>query len=205
MISLTWEREHIAQELGDITGFLRERNRQLRDARRQLNDLANVDELTGLGNRRLVNRVLQEEINRARRAGAELSVILLDVDYFKNYNDHYGHPAGDAVLQKLAVFMLRASSRAGELVARYGGEEFIVLLPGASAEAALRTASRLREMIVQERIPHSASAVADHITISQGVVTVRPDGEFPPAELIRRADKVLYSAKAAGRNAIAVE
>jgi len=205
MISLTWEREHIAQELGDITGFLRERNRQLRDARRQLTDLANVDELTGLGNRRLVNRVLQEEINRARRGGAELSVILLDVDYFKNYNDRYGHPAGDVVLQKLAAVMLRASSRAGELVARYGGEEFIVLLPGASAESALRTASRLRGMIVQERIPHSASAVAEHITISQGVVTVRPDSEFPPAELIRRADKALYSAKGAGRNAIAVE
>jgi diguanylate cyclase (GGDEF)-like protein len=205
MISLTWEREHIAQELGDITGFLRDRNRQLRDARRQLTDLANVDELTGLGNRRLVNRVLQEEINRARRGGAELSVILLDVDYFKNYNDQYGHPAGDAVLQKLADVMLRASSRAGELVARYGGEEFIVLLPGASAESAWRTASRLREMIVQERIPHTASAVADHITISQGVVTVRPDGEFPPTELIKRADKALYSAKAAGRNTIAVE
>jgi diguanylate cyclase (GGDEF)-like protein len=205
MISLTWEREHIAQELGDITGFLRDRNRQLRDARRQLTDLANVDELTGLGNRRLVNRVLQEEINRARRGGAELSVILLDVDYFKNYNDQYGHPAGDAVLQKLADIMLRASSRAGELVARYGGEEFILLLPGASAESALRTASRLRDMIAQERIPHAASTVAEHITISQGVITVRPEGEYLPADLIKRADQALYSAKGAGRNAIAVE
>ncbi len=204
MISLTWEREHIAQELGDITGFLRDRNRQLQDARRQLTDLANVDELTGLGNRRLVNRMLQEEINRARRGGAELSVILLDVDYFKNYNDQYGHPAGDAVLQKLADIMLRASSRAGELVARYGGEEFILLLPGASAESALRTASRLREMIAQERIPHAASTVAEHITISQGVITVRPDGEYLPADLINRADKALYRAKGAGRNAIAV-
>ncbi len=205
MISLTWEREHIAQELGDITGFLRDRNRQLRDARRQLTDLANVDELTGLGNRRLVNRVLQEEINRARRGGAELSVILLDVDHFKNYNDQYGHPAGDAVLQQLADIMLRASTRAGELVARYGGEEFILLLPGASAESALRTASRLRDMIAQAHIPHAASMVAEHITISQGVITVRPDGEYLPAELIKRADKALYSAKGAGRNAIAVE
>ena len=133
MISLAWEREHIAQELGDLTGSLRDRNRQLLDARRQLTDLANVDELTGLGNRRLVNRVLQEEINRARRSGAELSVILLDVDYFKSYNDNYGHPAGDTVLQKLADIMQRASTRAGEVVARYGGEEFILMLPGASA------------------------------------------------------------------------
>ncbi|MEZ5503928.1 MAG: diguanylate cyclase [Halioglobus sp.] len=205
MISLAWEREHIAQELGDLTISLRDRNRQLRDARRQLTDLANVDELTGLGNRRLVNSVLKEEINRARRAGVELSVIMLDVDFFKDYNDRYGHPAGDEVLQKLADIMQRASSRAGELVARFGGEEFILLLPGASAPAALRTALRLQEMIAQERIPHAASTVAEYITISQGVITVRPDGEHQPMDLIKLADKALYSAKAAGRNAIAVE
>jgi diguanylate cyclase (GGDEF)-like protein len=205
MIALAWEREHIAQELGDLTGSLRDRNRQLLDARRQLTDLANVDELTGLGNRRLVNRVLQEEINRARRGGAELSVILLDVDYFKSYNDNYGHPAGDLVLQKLADIMQRASTRAGEVVARYGGEEFILVLPGASASTALRTASRLREMIAQERIPHATSTVAEYITISQGVITVRPDGEQQSAHVIQLADKALYNAKGAGRNAIAVQ
>ena len=205
MISLAWEREHIAQELGDLTGSLRDRNRQLLDARRQLTDLANVDELTGLGNRRLVNRVLQEEMNRARRSGAELSVILLDVDYFKSYNDNYGHPAGDLVLQKLADIMQRASTRAGEVVARYGGEEFILILPGASASSALRTASRLREMIAQERIPHATSTVAEYITISQGVTTVRPDGEQQPAHVIQLADKALYNAKGSGRNAIAVQ
>ena len=202
MISITWEREQIAQELGDITGFLRDRNRELRDARRQLTDLANVDELTGLGNRRMVNRVLQEEINRARRTGTELSLILLDVDYFKNYNDKYGHPAGDEVLRKLANIMLRASNRAGELVARYGGEEFILLLPGASAASALRTATRLQEMIAQECIPHASSEVAQHITISQGVITVQPVGELQPADLIKRADQLLYNAKGAGRNLI---
>lgn len=205
MISLTWEREHIAQELGGLTGSLRDRNRQLRDARRQLTDLANVDELTGLANRRRVNSVLKEEVNRARRAGIELSVILLDVDYFKNYNDTYGHPAGDDVLRKLADIMQRTSTRAGELVARYGGEEFIILLPGASAKSAMRAAKRLRESVAQENIPHSTSAVAPHITISQGVVTMPPDSEYPPAELINLADKALYSAKAAGRNTIVAE
>jgi diguanylate cyclase (GGDEF)-like protein len=89
-------------------------------------------------------------------------------------------------------------------VARYGGEEFILVLPGASATSALRTASRLREMIAQEQIPHATSTVAQYITISQGVITVRPDGEQQPADLIKLADKVLYSAKGAGRNAIAV-
>jgi diguanylate cyclase (GGDEF)-like protein len=205
MISLTWEREHIANELGDLTGSLRDRNRQLRDARRQLTDLANIDELTGLGNRRLVNSVLTEEINRARRTGSELSLIMLDVDFFKNYNDHYGHPAGDVVLQKLADIMLRASTRAGEVVTRYGGEEFILILPGASAASAMRTASRLRDMIEQERMPHAKSEVADYLTVSQGMITVRPGGEHNPVDLIQMADKALYSAKRAGRNAIAVE
>ncbi|NOR40138.1 MAG: diguanylate cyclase [Gammaproteobacteria bacterium] len=204
MISMTWEREHIAQELGDLTGSLRDRNRQLRDARRQLTDLANVDELTGLGNRRLVNSVLQEEMNRARRSGAELSLILLDVDYFKNYNDTYGHTAGDVVLQKLADLMQRAATRAGEVVARYGGEEFILVLPGASADSAMRTASRLRDLVNEERIPHEASQTASYITVSQGVVTVRPDGELQPMDLVNRVDKALYQAKDDGRNAIAV-
>jgi diguanylate cyclase (GGDEF)-like protein len=204
MISLTWEREHTAQELGELTSSLRDRNRQLQDVRRQLTELANVDELTGLGNRRKVNSVLKDELNRARRSGIELSVILLDVDYFKKYNDHYGHPAGDDVLRNLAAIMRRASTRAGELVARYGGEEFMIILPGASAQSALRTASRLREMIAQECILHATSDVAEHITISQGVVTVRAEGTYQPADLIKKADTALYNAKAAGRDTIAV-
>ncbi len=179
-------------------------NRQLRDARRQLTDLANVDELTGLGNRRLVNNVLQEEINRARRSGTLLSVIMLDVDYFKNYNDTYGHPAGDEVLQRLANVMQRATSRAGELVARYGGEEFILILPGASGITGMRTATRLRELVNLENILHETSEVSDHITVSQGLVTVRPDSELVPKSLIELADKALYRAKKAGRNAIEV-
>ena len=202
MISLSWQREHIAQELGDITGSLRDRNRQLRHARRQLTDLANVDELTGLGNRRLVNSVLQDEINRARRSGSQLSLILLDVDYFKNYNDTYGHPAGDLVLQKLADLMQQATARAGEVVARYGGEEFILLLPGASPGAAMRTAGRLRDLIIDAKILHETSSVESFITVSQGIVTVQPDGELQPIDLVQRVDKALYRAKDAGLNTI---
>jgi diguanylate cyclase (GGDEF)-like protein len=204
MISLTWERETMSQELGDLTTSLRDRNRQLRDARRQLTDLANVDELTGLGNRRLVNNSLKDEINRARRSGANLSVVLMDVDYFKHYNDTYGHPAGDAVLQKLADIMQKATSRAGEVVARYGGEEFILVLPGASPESAFRTANRLKELVAEERIPHETSTVDDFITVSQGIVTVQPDGDLLPSEVISRADKALYEAKKAGRNRISI-
>ncbi|MEP1595739.1 MAG: GGDEF domain-containing protein, partial [Halieaceae bacterium] len=204
MIALNWEREAISQELGDLTGSLRDRNRQLRDARRQLTDLANVDELTGLGNRRLVNKVLQEEINRARRVGGEISLIMLDVDFFKNYNDTYGHPAGDTVLQQLADLMQRAATRAGEVVARYGGEEFLLILPGATEASAVRTANRLKELVMEERIPHNTSQVAEHITVSQGVITVSPDANTQPAELVQAADDCLYKAKDSGRNAIAI-
>jgi diguanylate cyclase (GGDEF)-like protein len=204
MIALNWEREAIAQELGDLTDSLRDRNRQLRDARRQLTDLANVDELTGLGNRRLVNSVLRAEMNRARRAGTELSVILLDVDYFKHYNDTYGHPAGDLVLQKLADLMQRVTTRAGEVVARYGGEEFILILPGASSPSAQRTAHRLRELVLAEGIPHRSSKAAEVITVSQGVVTVQPDGNLEPVDVVKLADAALYQAKNRGRNAIEV-
>ena len=204
MISLTWEREHIAKELGDLTGSLRDRNRQLQGARKQLTELANVDELTGLGNRRMVNKMLQDEINRARRLGTELSVIMLDVDHFKNYNDTYGHPAGDTVLQKLSDIMQQASTRAGEAAGRYGGEEFILILPGANAASAMRTAAHLRKMVEEARIPHGESAVADYVTVSQGVVTILPEAEHTPTDLIKQADLALYEAKDAGRNAIAV-
>lgn len=204
MISLNWERETMAQELGDLTVSLRDRNRQLRDARRLLTDLANIDELTGLGNRRLVNKVLRDEINRARRGNTSLSVILMDVDFFKDYNDHYGHPAGDTVLKRLADLMERATARAGEVVGRYGGEEFILVLPGASIHSALRTAERLKELVVAEAIPHEKSAIGGIITVSQGVVSVMPDAELTPTDLIKRADKALYQSKHKGRNTITV-
>tara|TARA_R110001599_G_scaffold351822_1_gene584805 strand:+ start:141888 stop:143087 length:1200 start_codon:yes stop_codon:yes gene_type:complete len=204
MIALNWERETMAQELGDLTTSLRDRNRQLRDARRQLTDLANVDELTGLGNRRLINKVLRDEINRARRSSTSLAVILLDVDYFKNYNDNYGHPAGDAVLKRLADLMQRATSRAGEIVGRYGGEEFILVLPGATVQSAVRTAERLKDLVNSEGIAHEKSQIGGIITVSQGVVSMMPGTELTAADIIKRADNALYKAKHEGRNRICI-
>ena len=204
MIAMNWEREQTARELNDITGRLRERNRQLHSARQQLSELANIDELTGLGNRRMANRVLHEEMNRARRNSGELSIILLDVDYFKNYNDTYGHPAGDEVLKSLAGLMQRACGRAGEVVTRFGGEEFLLILPGASADSVRRTATRLAELVREERIPHQSSEVGDFLTISQGVVTARVDADLEPAGLVARADALLYRAKHRGRNIIEI-
>ncbi|MFT7288529.1 MAG: diguanylate cyclase (GGDEF)-like protein [Halieaceae bacterium] len=204
MLSLSWQQETMARELGQLTNSLRDRNRQLQDARRQLTDLANIDELTGLGNRRLVNQALLEELNRARRSDTFLSVILMDVDFFKNYNDTYGHPAGDDVLRRLGDLMQRAAARAGEVVGRYGGEEFIFILPNTTLVNALQTAERLQRLVNDENIPHRTSAVADHVTISQGVLSLKPGDEVEPGTMIDRVDAALYRAKREGRNTITV-
>lgn len=204
MLRLAWQQEAMARELGQITNSLRERNRQLQEARRQLTDLANVDELTGLGNRRRINEVLREEMRRAARAGSSLAVVLIDVDYFKAYNDTYGHPAGDEVLRRIGEVMQRVSARAGEVVARYGGEEFIVVLPGAGTDEAMGVARRLQALVAEENIPHGASAVADRITLSQGIAAMVPDGDTDALALVERADEALYGAKRGGRNRIEV-
>lgn len=204
MLAATWERATMAEELARLADSLRERNHQLADARRQLVDLANIDELTGLGNRRLVNRVLQEEINRARRSGGYLAVVMLDVDHFKPYNDTYGHDAGDKVLQQLAEVMRGAVSRAGELAGRYGGEEFILVLPGADPVAARRAAERLRDRIHAARIPHGASPTAPFITVSQGVAAEVPTRRTSIESLVKAADLALYRAKAQGRDRVEV-
>lgn len=205
MISINWEREAMARDLGELTHSLRDRNKQLQVARRKLTDLANIDELTGLGNRRLVNSALQQAIRHASDSRSNLSLILLDVDFFKKYNDAYGHPAGDSVLQRLAQVMLGIASREGEVVARYGGEEFILILPGASSDAALRTAERLRLLVELEGIPHTSSEASSVVTVSQGVVTVLPDDTLQPSAIITRADKALYEAKRQGRNRVVAE
>lgn len=203
MLSLSWQQEAMARELGQITNSLRDRNLQLQEARRQLTDLANIDELTGLGNRRLINQTLREEVNRARRAHGWVSVILIDVDFFKKYNDTYGHPAGDEVLRRIGDIMQRATARAGEVAGRYGGEEFILVLPGALAPEALRTAERLKRLVYEENIPHSDSEVSDRISISQGVLSIMPDEDVDPGVLVDRADAALYEAKREGRDKIA--
>lgn len=204
MLSLSWERETMSRELGQLTNSLRDRNRQLRSARAQLTDLANIDELTGLANRRRANAALQEELDRACETRANLSVILLDVDNFKLYNDNHGHPAGDKVLKKLAGIMLSVTGRARELVARYGGEEFVILLPGASAEAAYRTAERLQLLVESSAIAHGADGAGSVITVSQGVVTVLAEPGMEPHQLVARADEALYAAKQEGRNRVVV-
>ena len=177
---------------------------ELKRQRDLLQRISMIDGLTGIANRRRFDEALEREWRRCHRSGGPLSLILVDVDFFKNYNDHYGHLAGDECLKKVALAMADQSRRGSDLVARFGGEEFACLLPDIGAEAALAMADRLREAVSNLRIIHAKSVAADHVTISLGVATLVPDGDDLPNRLIDQADRGLYYAKQNGRNQIAV-
>jgi diguanylate cyclase (GGDEF)-like protein len=136
------------------------------------------------------------------RQGTALAIIMIDVDHFKNYNDHYGHPLGDECLRQLGALLRVTIRRAGELAARYGGEEFVVALPGATAQQAADTAAALMAAVKAAQIPHGASPVSNVITISLGVATGHPNASDDRGHLIRLADQALYRAKHLGRNRI---
>lgn len=181
---------------------VRQRTAELESANRQLETLSITDELTGLANRRRFDHYWTEEWQRAVRQGTPLAVIMIDVDHFKNYNDHYGHQLGDACLRRLGAVLRAAIRRAGELAARYGGEEFVVVLPGASPQQAVETATAIRAAIQAENIPHANSPVASVLTLSLGVATGNPGADDDRERLIRLADEALYQAKHQGRNRV---
>lgn len=192
---LVQERKRIEEELGDARVHLEEMNKTL--AR-----LALEDALTGLANRRQFERGLLEEFNRSARTGVSLAVIMIDVDFFKQYNDLYGHMAGDKVLQRLGWAIRDVNTRPEDLFARFGGEEIAVLLPGAALAGALMVAERLRAAVETLAIPHSASPTG-LLTISIGISAVVPQRDVHrPESLLSEADQALYLAKAEGRNCI---
>ena len=174
----------------------------LETANRRLKHLVGVDALTGIANRRHFDRALEREVRRARRDGQPLSLVFLDLDEFKLFNDSYGHTQGDEVLRKVAQTLDETFRRGGDLVARYGGEEFAVVLPGVDGRRAGLYAERLRRRIWRLAIPYNASALTDRVTISGGVATVYPPDIATPDDLLFAADKALYRAKCLGRNRI---
>jgi len=179
------------------------RNAELSDAVRLLAKLSAEDGLTRIANRREFERRLQIEWRRAQRDGQPLALILVDVDCFKNYNDHYGHPAGDLCLQRIAAALQAIPQRSADLVARFGGEEFAVLLPGTTSADAAQLAERLRRAVADLQIPHATSRIAPGVTASFGVASVVPCAPQAAEQLVAQADAALYRAKEQGRNQVA--
>lgn len=175
----------------------------LETTNQRLKRLVAVDALTGVANRRHFDRVLDREARRARRFDQPLSLIFLDLDEFKHFNDAYGHSRGDEVLRQAAQTLDETFRRGGDLVARYGGEEFAIILPGVDGRRATLYAERLRRRIWQLAIPNNTSRAADRLTISGGVATLLPGSGASADDLLRAADKALYRAKCLGRNRIA--
>ncbi len=168
----------------------------------RLKQMAVVDALTGLPNRRRFDEVMDEEIRRTRRNGEAFSLLMCDVDFFKRYNDHYGHQGGDDCLRAVGEVMREVVQRAGEMPARYGGEEFAVILPGVREEAALKVAAKLLKTLAARGIPHERSDAAPHVSLSIGLASAVPDGERSAEWFIARADEALYQSKQNGRNRV---
>ncbi len=182
----------VVETLRDMTDF---KNTQI-----SLEKLASIDALTGLGNRRSLDSQLHHEWYDAKRHKHALSVIMIDVDYFKQYNDSYGHQQGDDCLKSIADVIETCLNRGTDLAFRYGGEEFSVLLPDTDSSGAKLVAERIRQTIIQQRIEHQSSMIADHITVSCGISHQYPSSGLELDALISSADQALYEAKAHGRN-----
>ncbi len=168
----------------------------------ELRRIAAMDGLTHVANRRCLEETFSAEWRRAIRHGRGIALIMLDIDYFKPYNDHYGHIEGDECLKSVAQTLNRQIKRPGDLLARYGGEEFSVLLPDTDIEGATALAHNLRAAVEALQIPHKGSSVSEVVTVSVGVAATMPKAEDNPAQLRRRADDALYQAKAQGRNCV---
>ena len=181
---------------------------QLKQANRELLRMTVRDGLTGIANRRHFDEVIAKEVKRASRTGGSVSLVMCDIDYFKPYNDNYGHQSGDDCLKYVARTMAKVSKRPGDLVARYGGEEFAIILPETDVGGAHAIAENVRSAIDELNLSHNYSDVADHVTISSGVATISPHKGDDVAEtvkrLIKQADKGLYQSKDQGRNQVVV-
>lgn len=169
---------------------------------RLLDQLAHLDGLTEIPNRRRFEEVFQSECLRAVRSRNPISIGMADVDFFKQYNDHYGHAMGDRALQAIAKALHNSLKRPADLAARYGGEEFVMVFPETDNESALLVAERIRTAVEDLSLSHHYSAIADHITISIGIATARLNSESLLESIMETADRNLYTAKQSGRNKV---
>ncbi len=177
---------------------------QLLGLQAELQDLSFKDALTGLANRRRFDYVMEREWAEAKSQRQSLSLVMIDIDYFKQYNDHYGHLRGDACLKQVADLLFTASKHGRDFPARFGGEEFVLVLPETNAEAARKVAWRCRDAVARARIPHAGSVVGENLTISLGVGTTVPTEDEDSTSFIEMVDRRLYLAKQQGRDRIVV-
>jgi len=187
--------EKRTKELSDVM-------HQLEGANQELERISLTDRLTDLANRRHFETVLDQEWRRSVREGYPMSLVMVDIDFFKAYNDTYGHPRGDECLKQVAGALRESVYRPGDLVARYGGEEFVVILSNTDSSGASVVAERIRVKVEERGIPHSQSSVSECVTVSAGVATVVPDRDSLADMLISAADQALYEAKQKGRNRV---
>ncbi len=190
----------LISKVGFIVMEISDRKRLEQQLKRQ----ARQDPLTSLSNRLHFKEVSESEWRRCQRSGQPFSIILMDIDYFKRYNDTYGHLAGDACLVQVASLLKTVGARSGDLVVRFGGEEFLVMLPGTDAIGAQHVADVIRQRLKDAQIPHSGSEVGADVTLSMGVVICVPDGTLQMDEVIQKADEALYESKRLGRDRMTI-
>ena len=175
-------------------------NQQLAISNQDLQQLSRIDDLTRVANRRYFDEILLSEWHRLANLKQFVSLLICDIDHFKQYNDHYGHVKGDECLEAVAKLIARSATRSPDLTARYGGEEFVLILPDTDSAGAFQVAKRIHMNLKQANIPHQGLEPANVVTMSIGVSSVIPCSDMVPESLVKSADKALYQAKARGRN-----
>jgi two-component system chemotaxis family response regulator WspR len=190
------------QERNDAFRALQESQKRLAAANKALEKLSALDGLTGIANRRRFDQELKSSWARSIRQSTSISLIMIDIDFFKLYNDCYGHQQGDECLKQVALILDMTATRETDIVARYGGEEFAVILPETGLKGALEIAESMRNNIDELNMEHKESTIGDHITISVGVATAIPEQDTDPEALVAAADQGLYQAKESGRNQV---
>ncbi|MGM0501757.1 MAG: diguanylate cyclase [Bacillota bacterium] len=196
------ERKYAEKLLNQKVEELEKTQDKLEQANQKLKDMSFLDGLTGIPNRRRFDKILKKEWNRSLRHNEYLSALMLDIDFFKEFNDNYGHLAGDDCLKKIAAVLSETLKRSSDFVARYGGEEFVVILPKTKQDEAVAIAEKLRKKIEEQEIRHEDSSVSEYVTVSVGVATVIVSDSLAANEFIDVADKALYQAKNNGRNQV---
>jgi diguanylate cyclase (GGDEF)-like protein len=203
LLQTQWAMQEQTRLLAELTATMEHERllkEQLEVANQKLERLASLDGLTQIANRRCFDACLQQEWQRLAREQAPLSLLLCDIDFFKEYNDRYGHLAGDECLKQVANIIRQAAKRPADLAARFGGEEFAVILPNTDLHGASWVAKEIQDNLKQEAIAHAYSQVSLSITISIGIAEIIPSSQQSPLLLVEKADQALYRAKLHGKN-----